>query len=407
MPLFKYKIRRKDGQENEGEMESSSRLELARSLRAEGNLILSVKEIKKGEGKGNILNHVTAALNRVGLKDKIIFAGNLSAMISAGLTLSRSLSVMQRQTKNPKLKEIINNISKSVRKGKSFEESLKDYSKIFPPIFIAMVHVGEESGNLPGSLKIVSEQMEKTYSLHKKIKSAMIYPSIVVIVIAIIGTLMMIYMVPTLSATFKELGAELPVQTRFIIGISDFLVNNISIVLIGFVVLALSFYKFFSTKIGKKVFAFMLLRLPITKTITIKSNSALTMRTLSSLITSGIGLVRGLEITADVLQNYYYSTVILSAQKNVQNGETLTSIFNKHKNLFPPFVSEMIQVGEETGKLGEMLLKGAEFYEEEVDSITKNLSTIIEPLLMVFIGAAVGFFAIAMIQPMYSLGDYL
>jgi len=406
MPFFEYKIRNRDGEEKIEKMEAASRMELARTLRAEGNLILSVHEVKKEMSHG-FLKHITSFLTRISLKEKIVFANNLSAMISAGLTLSRSLEVIRKQSKNQKLQHTIESLSEDINKGKSFSEGLEKFSEIFPPIFIAMVRAGEESGEVPGALKLISEQMMKTYELRRKIRSAMIYPAIVIVVIILITTLMMIYLVPTLSATFKDLGAELPITTRIIITASDFLVNYILLACIIFFLLLIFMWQFIKTKKGKKTLGFLFLHLPIIKGITIKSNSALTMRTISSLISSGVGLVSSLEITGQVLQNVYYVEALQDAQKEVQKGATLTSIFSKYESLYPPFVTEMIQVGEETGKLGEMLIKGALFFEEEVDTITKNLSTIVEPLLMVVVGAAVGFFALSMIQPIYSIGDYL
>lgn len=406
MPIFKYVIRDRDGNESEGEMQAANRLELARNLRAEGNIVLSVKELKKGS-HSNFIQNLVAKLNRVSLKEKIIFGSNLSAMIDAGLTLSRALGVMERQTKNPKLRNIIKDLIKDVDSGKTFSKGLSRYPNIFPPIFISMVRAGEESGNLPKSLKIVSEQMMKTYELRRKIKSAMIYPIIVVTVIIVIGILMMIYLVPTLSATFKDLGAELPLSTQIIISTSEFLQNNILIFLIGVFILGASFWRILKTKKGKKIFSFTLLHLPAIKGIVKQSNAALTMRTLSSLVSAGVGLVHGLEITSDVVQNPYYVEILQNAQKQIQKGSTLASQFTASEEYYPAFVAEMVQVGEETGKLSEMLLKGAEFYEGEVDAVTKNLSTIVEPVLMVVIGIAVGFFAISMIQPLYSLSDII
>jgi type IV pilus assembly protein PilC len=406
MSIFEYKTRNRDGEEKIGKMEATDRAELARTLRSQGNIILSIHEVKEGTYHG-LFKHLTSFFNRVSLKEKIIFANNLSAMISAGLTLSRSLEVIKKQSKNPKLHDVVGSLSEDISKGKSFSDSLSKFSNVFPPIFIAMVRAGEESGEVPEALKLISEQMMKTYELRRKIRSAMIYPIIVIIVIIAIATLMMIYLVPTLSATFKDLGAELPITTRIVIAASDILVNYILLVGIIFFLFIIFVWRFAKTQKGKRTFSFLFLHLPIISGITIKSNAALTMRTISSLISSGVGLLQSLEITASVLQNTYYVHVLNEAKKEVQKGTTLASIFSKYEGVYPPLVNEMIQVGEETGKLGEMLLKGAVFFEDEVDSITKNLSTIIEPLLMVFVGAAVGFFALSMIQPIYSLGDIL
>tara|TARA_Y100000310_G_scaffold308330_1_gene351316 strand:- start:602 stop:1819 length:1218 start_codon:yes stop_codon:yes gene_type:complete len=405
MPEFNYKVRNREGVEQEGTTSAKDRLELARVLRTQGNVVISVSEVK--EGGSNFLNRMVSFLNRISLKEKILFAGNLSTMISAGLTLSRSLTIIEKQTKNPKLKKVTNTIMEDVTSGKTFAEALERFPNIFPPIFSAMVRSGQESGNLPKALENVADQFTKSYELRKKIRGAMIYPIIILLLISVIGVLMMVYMVPTLSATFEDLGSELPIQTRFIIGVSDFLVAYIVYVLAGVFVGGLTLWKFLKTSSGRRFSSFTFLHLPIIKNITMQANSALTMRTLSSLIKSGIGVVKSIEITRDIIQNTYYTEALNGAAKEVQKGINLSSILARAEKLYPVLVGEMIQVGEETGKLGEMLEKGAKFYEDEVDDITKNLSTIIEPLLMIIIGIAVGFFAISMIQPLYSLGDLL
>ena len=270
-----------------------------------------------------------------------------------------------------------------------------------------MVNAGEESGNLPESLHIIGEQLTKSYELRRKIKGAMIYPAIVITLIIAIAILMMIFLVPTLSETFRELGGELPLSTQVIIWVSDFLVRYVFFVLIALAATGMLCASFFKTPIGKRYLSFALLKLPVISSITKQANAALTMRTLSSLISSGVSMVQALEITKKVLQNPFYTNVLERAEKEVQKGLPLSSVFQAEGKLYPVLVGEMIEVGEETGKLSEMLLKGAVFYEGEVDSITKNLSTVIEPALMIIIGIAVGFFAVAMIKPIYSLGDLI
>jgi type IV pilus assembly protein PilC len=254
---------------------------------------------------------------------------------------------------------------------------------------------------------VIAAQLEKSYDIRRKIKGAMMYPAIVFSVIIGIGVLMMIYVVPTLSSTFKSFDAELPATTRFVIGTSDFLSQHTFSAILGFLFIASVIVEFFRSRMGKRALSFFVLHAPVVQQITKQANAALTMRTLASLIKSGLGIVKGLEITKEVVQNPYYVTFLEGAEKEVQKGVTLASIFEKDTLLYPPLVGEMIQVGEETGKLGELLNKGAQFYEDEVDAITKNLSTIIEPLIMVFVGIAVGFFALSMIQPLYSLGNYI
>lgn len=391
-----------------GERESTDRFSLARELRAEGLIALSVEETSSSRNQKDrkkSWRNFNLSFGRVKAKDKIIFANNLSAMISAGLPLSRALSVMARQTGNKYFKKILSEIEALIMRGESLSHALSNYPKIFPEVFVAMVAASEETGRLPEALKLVSEQLEKSYALRRKIVGAMIYPAVIVGAIIVIGILMMIFLIPTLSATFRELNVPLPLSTRLVIGLSDFLVNYILLVLIGLVFAITLLMWLPKTKKGKKFIDASLLRLPFINNLTRQVNSAVIMRTTSSLVSAGVSLTKTMEVTEKVVQNYFYKQVMVEALDKVQKGIPLSVIFSAHQNLFPIFASEMSAVGEETGKLPELLLKGALFFEDEVDQVTKNLSTIIEPVLMVIIGLAVGFFAISMIGPMYSLSN--
>jgi type IV pilus assembly protein PilC len=269
-----------------------------------------------------------------------------------------------------------------------------------------MVRAGEESGQLSNSLRIVADQLEKTHTLSKKIKGAMIYPSVIVCVMIAIGVLAMIFMVPTLTETFKGLEVELPLPTRVIIAISDFLRMNFILTIGVVLVLVFGIITMIRTQKGKNVLDFIILRLPLINTISREVNAARTSRTLSSLISSGVDIVSAINITSAVLQNHYFKNLLTESAKQVQMGELLSSsISNSKGNLFPVFVGEMLAVGEETGKVTDMLENIADYYESEVDQKTKDMSTVIEPFLMILIGIAVGIFAVAMLLPTYSLVD--
>jgi type IV pilus assembly protein PilC len=269
-----------------------------------------------------------------------------------------------------------------------------------------MVKAGEESGKLSGSLRLIADQLEKSASLTKKIKGAMIYPAVIVSLMVIIGILLMVYMVPTLTSTFKGLNIELPLPTRVIIAISDFLRSNILWVLVALVGGGVGTMSWLKTKKGRHFSDFVTLHMPMIKTMAKELSAARTSRTLSSLISSGVDIVSAISITSNVLQNHYFQELLDKAAKNIQTGELLSGcLSNANGNLYPVFVSEMLAVGEETGKMTEMLENIADYYEKEVDQKTKDLSTIIEPFLMILIGIAVGAFAIAMMLPTYSLVD--
>ena len=268
-----------------------------------------------------------------------------------------------------------------------------------------MVRAGEESGRLSESLQTLGTQMERSSSLRKKIKGAMMYPSIVIIILVIIGVLMMIYVMPSITETFEGLGADLPGTTQFLIATSKFMSNNVILtftILIGSIVSVISFFR---TAIGKKVASWVIPKLPVIGTMAKETNAARTARTLSSLLSSGVDVIRALNITEQVVQNYYYKEIIAEAAVRVEKGTALSEIFIEREDLYPILVGEMILVGEETGGIAHMLKELAVFYENEVEQKTKDLSTIVEPILMVVIGGVVGFFALAVIAPIYSIGD--
>ena len=401
---FTYQARGKEGEELNGEREATDRFALAREMRAEGLTLLLAQPI--------VASATKVAFGRlfagsVKMRDKIIFASNLSAMVSAGLSLSRSFVVMERQTKNKRFKTVIAGLAHRLSGGDSLASALAAYPDVFPPVFTAMVAAGEESGKLPQSLQVVADQLTKSYDLRRKVRGAMIYPAIIVVVIIAIGILMMIFLVPNLTAIFREMGAELPLSTRIVIGTSDLLSKHTLLSIGSLLLLAFGAVAFFRSSRGHLVADWLSIKLPLIHPIVHEVNGAVTMRTLASLISSGVGMVEALRITGRVIQNHYYQAILAEGAEAVEKGKPLSTVFKAHEDLYPVLVGEMIEVGEETGKLSELLLKGALFYEDEVSQATKNLSTIIEPLLMVLIGIAVGFFAVSMIGPIYSLSDKL
>ena len=339
----------------------------------------------------------------VSLQEKMNFASNVGVMIGSGLSLSKALDIMSQQTESRRLKSTIDSMIDVVKKGKTFQEALSEHPKIFPKFFQEMVRAGEKSGKLEESLKLVAMQLKKDYALRRKVRSAMVYPVIVILAMFGIGILMLIYVVPTLIQTFKELNVALPASTRFVIFISQTLVSSGLVFAVAGAGLFYVLYKFFKSEKGHRVSDWIFTNLPVIKGINQKFNSARTCRTLSSLISSGVDIVEALIITEDVLINSLYKNILAEAREKIQKGGQISGAFLAEKDLFPPLVGEMISVGEETGQLSKMLLRLAIFYENEVAVATKDLSTIIEPVTMIAIGIAVGFFAISIISPMYNL----
>lgn len=401
MPKFKYKIKDESGVKEEVS-ESHDKYALIDKLKGEGKEVLSVEEVKSGSVNIELINRF---LSKVKLQEKIIFSRNLSAMIEAGLSASRALKILERQTKNAKFKHVIGELMDVINKGGSLSDGMSKFPKVFSSLFVSMVHAGEESGSLTESLRVISEQLEKSYLLRKKVKGAMLYPAIVISAMVIIAILMLMFVVPTLTETFKELEVELPGSTKLVIFISDFLSENTVVALFSILSFVVAFVMALKTKMGKKVSEFVILRLPVIGKIAKQVNSARTTRTLASLLSAGVDMIEAISITKKVVQNSYYKEVLEKAEKDVQKGLPLSGVFMEREDLYPILVGEMMEVGEETGKFSEMLMRVALFYEEEVDVATKNISTIIEPVLMVFIGIGVGFFALSMITPMYSLSE--
>ncbi|OHA81857.1 MAG: hypothetical protein A2675_01775 [Candidatus Yonathbacteria bacterium RIFCSPHIGHO2_01_FULL_51_10] len=401
MPLFHYKAKDASGDLSEGTVAAGNKFELARNLKAEGKEVLFAEETQ-ASGK-NFSDAVAAFLTRIKMEDLIMFSKNLSAMINAGLALSRALSVLERQTPNQKFKGVLHELGEDISKGTSLSDAMGKHSAVFSTLFVSMVRAGEESGNLAQSLEVIGSQLEKSYVLRKKIKGAMMYPAVVITAMIIIATLMFIYVVPSLLETFKSMNVELPTSTKVIIFISDSLQNYGLWVFLGAVVLAIGVVMGLRTSRGKRAFEWVVLHLPVISGIAKESNSAMTSRTLSSLLSSGVDIIEALHITRDVVQNSYYKDVIDAAIKNIEKGSALSVAFVEAEKIYPILVGEMIEVGEETGKLSEMLLRVAVFYEAEVEAATKDMATIIEPILMLVIGGGVGFFAVSMITPLYSV----
>ena len=399
---FHYKSIKEGGEVKEGIIESADAFTLAKELKTMGETLVSATPATK---VGLAHKKINISFGGVKLADKITFSKNLAAMIDAGLTLSRALTVLERQTKSQKFKDEITAIAKDVEKGDSLSAAAGKFPKTFSPLFVSMVRAGEESGKLGESLRIVAEQMDRAYALKRKIRGAMMYPGIILSVMVIIGILMLIFVVPTLTATFSDLAVDLPATTQFIIASSDAFKNHPIIIFGCMALLIAGLIALGKTKKGKRGYEWILMRIPIIKGLAQETNAARMARTLSSLLSSGVEVVTAIGITRDVIQNSYYKDVLVEAEATIQKGGQLSGVFTAHDKLYPPMVGEMVSVGEETGKLPHMLMQVAQFYEGEVDQKTKDMSTIIEPFLMVIIGGAVGFFAVSMISPIYSLSS--
>jgi len=407
MTMFAYSAAEKSGKMSKGERDAADKIALATALKAEGLLLLEAEE-KKGAGSVFRIDvgQALARLRPIPMAEKMFFARNLSVMVNAGLSLTKALDALAEETANPKFKKVVEGIGASVVRGTSFSESLRAHQAVFGELFANMVEVGETTGKLSTVLKRLANQMQKDHILKRRVKGALMYPAVILTVLMIVGAVMMVYVVPTLTKTLKDLGAPLPISTRIIIGISDFMVAYaLALPLIAAATVA-GFWQLLKIRRGKELFDRFVLKVPVFGALIQKFNAARFCRTLSYLIMSGVPIVRSLEITASVLGNALFRHATEDAARGIQTGRQLHEVLAAHPKIFHRIVIQMLQVGEETGRLSEMLLRVALFFEEDVANTTKNMSTIIEPILMVVIGAVVGIFAVSMLQPIYtSLGN--
>lgn len=403
MPQYFYVAKSFKGELKTGSLEAKNKKDLSKILHREGYVLIKADADSEVKDKKKKFEMSLPFFGGVSLTEKMMFTRNLQVMISAGVSLPRSLSILSSQGKNKKFKEALSEILEAINEGKGFSESLKKYPDIFSELFVNMIKVGEESGTLENVLKNLTFQMEREHDLRSKVIGAMVYPAVIICAMMGIGILMLIMVVPKLAETFEELEIELPVTTRFVIGIGNFLAANWYLLPIVILILLFLFQRGLKTRGGKRIADNITLKTPIISAIVKKTNSAQTLRTLSSLIVSGIPIVQALKIVAGSLGNVYFQEVITKSVDYVQRGEKFSAALKPYQNLYPPMVIQMVEIGEETGQTSEILAKLADFYEEEVTNATKNLSAVIEPLLMLLIGGAVGFFAISMIQPMYSM----
>ncbi len=404
MPRFSYIAKSEEGLTKTGFLEAKDETELAEALRQEGLFLISSKteDLSSKDKKFSL-----SLGSGVGSKDKLFFIRNLRVMTVAGVALPRAIATLADQARNKNFKRALIKIQEKIIHGQSLSQSMQEYPEIFPEIFQNMVKVGEESGTLEQVLNNLALQLEKQQELKSKIVSALIYPLVVLSAMVGIGFLMLIIVVPQLAETFAELELTLPFTTRIVIWLGTTAKQYwylLPIVIFGLVFIIRQILKL---KSGKRLFDKLFLKLPALSKLVRETSSASFARTLSSLTASGVPLIKSLEIIAGTLDNVYFKDSLLAAVEQVKKGVKLSETLKPYNNLYLPIVVQMVEIGEETGETSQVLEQLATFLEDEVTNATKNLASIIEPLLMLVVGGAVGFFAISMIQPMYSMLEAL
>lgn len=404
MPQYHYIAKSLKGEEQSGTSEAKNVQQLAKVLRSEGYILVKAEigevKIKKSKLKFEIS---LPFFGGVSLTEKLMFIRNLQVMIASGLPLPKALGTLSVQTKSKNFQKALLEIQAEIIKGNNFSDSLKKHTNIFSELFQNMIKVGEESGTLDEVLEVLTRQLEREHEMKSKIQGALMYPAVIVSAMVGIGVLMLIMVVPQLAKTFEELEVDLPMTTQVVIGVGTFFSEKFYLVILFVLIFVVFLWRISKIKRGKKIIDLVSLKIPIVSPIIKKTNSASTVRTLSSLIASGVPIVRALQIVSGTLGNIYYKEALVDAVEKVRKGGKLSEALKPYKNLYPLIVFQMIEVGEETGETAKVLAKLADFFEEEVGNATKNLTAIIEPILMLIVGGVIGFFAISMVQPMYSM----
>lgn len=341
--------------------------------------------------------------NKVSLVEKIIFLQNLEIMIRTGFSLADALRVLTQQTKNKEFHKIIEEMQQFVEGGGNFSVGLKKYPKVFPEVMVNMMAAGETAGKLEKTLKQIVTQLKKTHTLHNKIRNALTYPLIVLFAMLGIGTLMIIFVVPKILMLYEGTTFQLPLPTRIVLGTSRFVTQN-GLLVAGTLITLIALFSFIlSREKGKYYFHSLLNKTPLVKRIMQQINLAKLHRVFNSLVSTDIPIVESFQIIAKTLSNRPYRYYLQQSAERLRKGETIYTVFKERPDLFPPTVAAMIHVAEESGNLENITNEIANFYEEEVDSTMSNLSVIIEPVLMLLIGAGVGLMAVAIIMPLYGL----
>jgi type IV pilus assembly protein PilC len=396
MPKFIYVGVTTGGKQAKGEIQADNKNQAVSLLRKNRIRVVTIR-VKPFEFNLNLTFGSGVSLQQISR-----FTRQLAAMTSAGLPLVQCLDILSSQTENKILAKAVRQISGDIQVGSTLADSLQKHSKIFNPLFCNMVAAGEASGNLDGVLLRIAEYQEKSEALRRKIKTAMTYPVIVGVIAVIVTIIMLTFIVPTFAKMFIDLGGALPLPTRIVMGISDFLRNYLVIILIfgGIGIFLLGKYN--KTEKGKFTLDTIKLKLPIFGDLERKSAVSRFSQTLATLLSSGVTILEALSITAKTSGNKVIEKGLLRTLEKITGGLTIAEPL-KDTGVFPPMVIQMISVGEKTGDLSEMLLKVAEFYKEEVDAAVDALTSIIEPIMISFLGVGIGGILIAMYLPIFNM----
>lgn len=398
MPNFAYTVRDASGNQIPGTVEAESEGLLRRRLTEQGFTVVDIKETK-----GKKKKDTGSGFGRVKLSDLSVFCRQFSTMIDAGVSLVRCLSVLGEQTVNPKLKRIISDLQSEVESGQMLSRALSKYPNVFSNLFIGLIKAGEVGGVLEESLQRLAQFLEKDQELRRKVKSAMTYPVIVMIVAITIVILLVTFILPKFMDLFVDLGVkDYPAPTKILMAFSNLLTSKWYIMIITLVAFVIGFRLFIRTKAGRRIYDRFKLKAPVFGKLNHKIVLSRFSRTLGTLLSSGVPILQALETVAGTVSNEIVSDAVLEARARIREGDRIGDPLQRSK-LFPPMVVQMISIGEESGALDPMLNKVAEFYESEVDAALASLTAAIEPVMIVFLGGAVGFIVISIFLPLVAV----
>jgi type IV pilus assembly protein PilC len=398
MNAFSYIVKDKEGKILKGTVEAESKEKLIENFHKEGYVIFSIAESQK-KWKSKVRGHVKT-------DDLVIFSRQFTTLIESGISAVESVSILRDQMTNAYFKNVLTIILKDIKEGASLSGAFVKHPRVFPEIYTSMVEAAEVSGNLPEILERVSVYLEKSSALKKKIVSAMYYPIIIVLLAIGITSFMMFKIVPTFKGIFDMLGGKLPLPTLILISVSEFLKRYTLIVVIFLVVGIILFKKYVSTPKGARKYHKFLMKLPVVGDLVRKIAIARFARTFATLIRSGVPVIKCLEIVAKTAGNKIMEDAVMESRKFIQEGQSISAPLEK-TNIFPTMVTKMIAVGEKSGRLEAMLTKIAQFYEEQTDAMVSGLSSILEPLIIVFLGVVVGGIVVSLFLPIIKITQYI
>lgn len=405
MPKFSYVATGAQGSVIHGTVDTTDRAAALAAISRQKLRPISVKEeIQKSKVLGGFSSF---GQGKVKSDDLVMFTRQLSAMVSAGVPILRALSSQAEHTESKALKKTLLGIIKSVESGAPFADALAQFPNTFSDVYINMVRAGEAAGILDDILKRLALQQEKNASMRKKIKSAMTYPMVLIVITILAFFGLMIFVIPQIGKIIKDLGgpdAELPPLTQGMLAISDFLIHYGLFLIPAIIAFIIFLGRWMKTPVGKKAFHTLVLAIPITRPIIQKVAVARFARTFSALMGAGVAVLEALSVTAHAIGNVVYEKALIDAAEEVKSGKTLSGVIGKN-DLFPPIVAQMLAVGEETGQTDTVLVKVADFYEEEVDVAIDGMSSIIEPVMILVMGTMVGLIAASVMGPIAGLAQ--